>query len=167
MPEQGSGVIRGLSLTQPWATLVAIGAKKVETRSWGTRYRGRVAIHAAKGFPTYARALAGHNRWARAALAEAGYGITRALPLGAIIAVATLADVRGTGPNELQPAGWIFDLIGQEQAFGDYSPRRFGWFLEDVQPLANPIPCRGALGLWEVPADVLAMIDERLEAIHA
>lgn len=55
MPEQGSGVIRGLSLTQPWATLVAIDAKKVETRSWGTRYRGRVAIHAAKGFPTYAQ----------------------------------------------------------------------------------------------------------------
>lgn len=32
--------MRGLSLTQPWATLVAIGAKKIETRSWTTTYRG-------------------------------------------------------------------------------------------------------------------------------
>jgi hypothetical protein len=38
-----------LSLTQPWATLAAIGAKKIETRSWSTAYRGPLAIHAAKG----------------------------------------------------------------------------------------------------------------------
>ncbi len=37
-----------LTLTQPWATLVAIGAKRIETRSWKTNYRGKLAIHAAK-----------------------------------------------------------------------------------------------------------------------
>lgn len=36
--------IKALSLTQPWATLVAIGAKKIETRSWQTPYRGRLAM---------------------------------------------------------------------------------------------------------------------------
>lgn len=39
-----------LTLTQPWATLVAIGAKKIETRSWNTSYRGELLIHAAAGF---------------------------------------------------------------------------------------------------------------------
>lgn len=43
--------IRGLTLTQPWATLVALGEKHYETRSWDTGYRGLVAIHAAKKFP--------------------------------------------------------------------------------------------------------------------
>ena len=38
-----------LTLTQPWATLVAIGAKHIETRSWATSYRGPLAIHAGKG----------------------------------------------------------------------------------------------------------------------
>ena len=38
-----------ITLTQPWATLVAIGAKRIETRSWPTRYRGPLAIHAAIG----------------------------------------------------------------------------------------------------------------------
>jgi activating signal cointegrator 1 len=37
--------MKALSFTQPWATLVAIGAKKIETRSWDTRYRGPLAIH--------------------------------------------------------------------------------------------------------------------------
>lgn len=41
--------MKGLSLTQPWATLVAIGAKRIETRIWATSYRGPLAIHAAKG----------------------------------------------------------------------------------------------------------------------
>ena len=38
-----------ISLWEPWATLMALGAKKVETRSWDTNYRGLLAIHASKG----------------------------------------------------------------------------------------------------------------------
>lgn len=41
--------MKAISLTQPWATLIAIGAKAIETRSWRTEYRGPLAIHAAKG----------------------------------------------------------------------------------------------------------------------
>jgi hypothetical protein len=37
-----------LTLAQPWATLVAIGAKKIETRSWPTNYRGPLAIQFAR-----------------------------------------------------------------------------------------------------------------------
>ena len=40
-----------LTLTQPWASLVACGAKRIETRPWRTRYRGPVAIHAAQAMP--------------------------------------------------------------------------------------------------------------------
>jgi hypothetical protein len=38
-----------LTLTQPYATLVALGAKTFVTRDWGTRYRGTLLIHAGKG----------------------------------------------------------------------------------------------------------------------
>ena len=41
--------MKALTLTQPWATLVAMGAKRIETRSWTTNYRGPLAIHAGKG----------------------------------------------------------------------------------------------------------------------
>ena len=49
--------MKAITLTQPWATLVAMGAKQVETRSWSTAYRGQIAIHAAKGYPKEAREL--------------------------------------------------------------------------------------------------------------
>jgi activating signal cointegrator 1 len=51
--------MKALSLTQPWATLVAIGAKCIETRTWHTFYTGTVAIHASKGFPRDARVRCG------------------------------------------------------------------------------------------------------------
>lgn len=41
--------MKGLSLTPPWGTLIALGAKTIETRSWPTRYRGRLAIHQTTG----------------------------------------------------------------------------------------------------------------------
>lgn len=37
-----------LSLKQPWAALLAHGLKTVEIRTWPTRQRGRVLIHAAR-----------------------------------------------------------------------------------------------------------------------
>lgn len=40
-----------ISLWQPWATLLAIGAKRFETRSWRCGHRGPLAIHAAKTSP--------------------------------------------------------------------------------------------------------------------
>src|SRR5215212_7218280 len=38
-----------LSLLQPWASLVVMGLKKIETRSWQTSYRGELLIHASLG----------------------------------------------------------------------------------------------------------------------
>ena len=54
--------MKALTLTQPWASLVALGHKQIETRSWATRYRGPLAIHAAKGFPARARQFAEEER---------------------------------------------------------------------------------------------------------
>ena len=41
--------MKAISLWQPWASLVATGAKTYETRSWPTKYRGPLVICAAKG----------------------------------------------------------------------------------------------------------------------
>ena len=38
--------MKALSLRQPWASLIADGRKTIETRTWRTRYRGPLAIHA-------------------------------------------------------------------------------------------------------------------------
>ena len=46
--------------------------------------------------------------------------------------------------------GLLFESeFGQELAFGNYTPGRYAWILEGVKPLADPIPAKGALSLWE------------------
>jgi hypothetical protein len=139
-------VTRALTLTQPWATLVATRQKLVETRSWGTSYRGPILIHAAKGYPPLARDLTidlqvrgilqvpkGHTPWAH-----------HPIPLGEFVARAVLDDVRSTEWSRQH-------LDALELELGDYSAGRFAWWLRDIEPIDPPVAWRGALGLWDGP----------------
>ncbi|MDQ1139439.1 ASCH domain-containing protein [Pedobacter agri] len=38
--------MKALSIKQPWASLIASGIKDIENRTWATKYRGRIYIHA-------------------------------------------------------------------------------------------------------------------------
>ncbi len=150
-----------ITLTQPWATLVAIGAKRIETRSWATSYRGPLAIHAGAGLGPVGGAQGlmelCRSEPFRSVLLAAGFLGTPDLPRGAIVAVCELVGYSRThnfvgrpsvtiiaGPHQ----GQMWQLTDQERAFGDYTPGRWAWLLADVQPLAEPIPAKGALGLW-------------------
>ena len=144
--------MRALTITQPWATLVAIGAKRFETRSWRTNYRGPLVIHAAIGFPKRAAELCSREPFTTA-LARAGILSPTDLPRGAFLATCRLIDCI---PTE-QAVGNLPSEY--ELAFGDYSPGRWAWHLTDVTRLAVPIPARGALGLWLVPADIQPLLD--------
>ena len=148
--------LRGLSLTQPWATLVAIGAKRNETRGWSTRYRGRLAIAASKGFPRACRDLCTLDPF-RLALSSAGYGSWKDLPRGVVVATARLRDVRRTDDSTIP-------LAFSEEAFGDYGPDRFAFLLDDVQRLHSPVPGRGSLGLCSVSPELRAAIERGLAA---
>ncbi len=148
--------MRTLTLTQPWASLVAFDAKRVETRSWRTNYRGPIAIHAAKGFPNDAVDLCMRQPFNRC-LQESRIHRFRDLPLGAIVAIAKLSDVWRV---ERQGDAGRWGLSVQEQAFGDYGPGRYAWFLRDIELLPVPIAAKGALGLWEwVPPWTLSKKD--------
>jgi len=153
--------IRAISLWQPWAFLIAIGAKCYETRSWQTAYRGRMAIHASQhwgvrmGVQCYQepfftilsragiRFPARYDRWTNTGLG---------LDFGAVLAVAELVDI--------VPAATLLPQLGpQEIAFGDFTHGRFAWRYENVRPLVEPFPCTGRQGLFNVsiPAELLAV----------
>ena len=130
---------KALSLTQPWATLVVLGEKLWETRSWHTLYRGPLAIHAAKKFPRAAKLLAETDAYYVTTLGK--YPITR-LPLGAIIGTVELIKIE-------RVEAVVGVAIGRkEEAFGDYSPGRWAWKLSNPVIFDEPRPWRGALGLW-------------------
>jgi hypothetical protein len=121
--------MKAITLIQPWASLIADGRKKVETRSWGTKYRGPLAIHAGKSSD-------------KEAMRDFGY--RHPIVSGAIICLAELYDCR-------QMTG---DLIRQyadseELRYGNWEVGRWAWFLRNVHVLDPPEKIRGALGLWE------------------
>jgi hypothetical protein len=43
--------MKALTIKNPWALLIAAGVKNIENRTWRTKFRGRILIHAAKDYP--------------------------------------------------------------------------------------------------------------------
>ncbi len=129
---------KGLTLYQPWAILTVLGEKRVETRSWRTSYRGPIAIHASRRFPTYARTLAETDPYYVTALGK--YPVDR-VALGDIIGTVVLVGIQRTQDV----------MVGaKEKAFGDYEPDRWAWLLSDPVLFDEPMPWKGALGLWRI-----------------
>lgn len=134
--------MKAISLLQPWASLVVMGVKTIETRSWGTKYRGPILIHASKG-------KAG-NIFAEEPAFKKYIKDFKRLPFGAIIGHATIKDVIRI-ENLYLPDELINKLTMEEKAFGDYSEGRYAWLLEEHYEFEIPIPARGTLSIWEYP----------------
>jgi hypothetical protein len=123
----------------------------------------------AKKFPLAARALCRQSPFAET-LATSGYSDAAQLPLGAIIAVVDLVDMmrfdqktlpairRGSKQGTLPP---------HEAEFGDFSAGRFGFVVQNVRKLREPIPARRMLSLWTMPAELeaVARIRKRCRAV--
>lgn len=103
--------MRCITIYQPWASLLACGAKKYETRSWPTKYKGPIAIHAAAKRPLRQKELDWEVFNAMSTALTMRYGACRYdwhlggtitdsdgtdngfdIPLGCIIAVAELVE---------------------------------------------------------------------------
>lgn len=166
-----------LTLHQPWASLVACGVKTIETRSWSTRYRGPLAIHAAAWAWD---ATDGNRHLVQALFDPERPGVYRnpatpPVPRGAIVATCTLVDVVPmTEARHYPPGGsdymgphlllnglsnklWCWDGTGacdveDQRPYGDFRPGRYAWLLAGITPLAEPVPFKGGQGLtktWE------------------
>jgi hypothetical protein len=146
--------IKALTIIQPWATLIAIGAKTIETRSWRTDWRGTLAIHAAKGLPGWARDYALRDP-ACGLLERYGFATTHDLPRGAIVAVAQLVACVSTNdvrPDEVRERlRSDAERYNPEYELGDYSADRWLWLLDCVERINPPLPCSGKQRFWTPP----------------
>ena len=148
--------MKTLTLTQPWATLVAMGAKHIETRSWQTSYRGPLAIHAAKGLGPVGGVAGLYDLCETEPFHTAlrGLDLPYLLPKGAIVATCELVDCVPTTyiknvkiiQRRRDLPAWLW--TAQEKAFGDYADGRYAWLLANIIMLPKPIPAKGALSLW-------------------
>jgi len=139
--------VKFLTLHQPWATLIAIGAKRIETRGWRTSYRGELGIHA--GLTAFFDDDYRDPSVRR--LQEAGYLHRSEVPRGAVVAICRLVECI---PTEQAIARGL--VQGDERKFGDYYEGRWAWLLEDVHQVVPVIEARGRRLLWD---------DEQLAAL--
>lgn len=170
--------MKALTVRQPWAQLIALGVKSIETRSWSTGFRGPLAVHAGRALPPkgdlhigdYTVMWNGDDTWGMARHRPTYDQSTwvRRLPLGAVVAVADLVDVvpmvemfDTDAPSVIGPAGdhwWHFPADERHPDYGgriidDQVP--YGDFtpgryawLLDNVRPIDPVPAKGRQGLW-------------------
>ncbi len=129
MAKKNREVWKCLSIRQPYAWAIVMGAKDVENRSWKSSHLGRLHIHAGlKEFDEtivedVTERVARHLRIPISAAREA-YRVHRERGLGAVI-----GSVRMVGCVTSHDSEWFE---------GDY-----GFILSDPEPFDEPIPCKG------------------------
>lgn len=131
--------MKALTICQPYAELIMNGSKRVENRDWPTRYRGPLIIHAGKS-----------RSWLDESISQPGYdhesGLKIAdLTFGAIVGIVDLV------------ACVHVDQIPDDMAWmrtHEHTHGTWCWVLENVRRI-NPIPYRGAQGLFDIPEEVL------------
>jgi hypothetical protein len=154
--------MKAITILQPWASLIACGAKKIETRSWATKYRGSIAIHAGKGTQNInlcRQRIFWANLWPYEIAAQYSLQerIDDFLPLGAVIAIADLVDCVkvvgrvslkiGDEKNTVACLDNDVRIMGNEFAFGDYEIGRYAWILDNVRKI-GPVPAKGMQRIW-------------------
>jgi activating signal cointegrator 1 len=185
--------MKALTVRQPHASLIAAGVKTIETRGQRTHHRGPLAIHAGLHRPVEG-ADVGDWWWCwdvdQGAIVRQSEWGQHPAPLGAIVAVVDVVDCVPIDPREWtartggpftghskmgdgsdaelwwsdgQRPRITFDWEAQ-RPYGDFTPGRWAWLLTDVRPLPEPVPCRGAQGLWNVLGDVEAQLGEAVTA---
>lgn len=148
--------MKALTVCQPFAHLIvhggASGKKRVENRLWRTTYRGLVAIHAGKNRGW----LDDPEDYRDDDPATVNYGIPLdRMAFGAVVGMAwliecaTLEDINAGKLDARFP--WIRE---HEHTEGPWC-----WILGNAVALAEPVPCKGSLGLFElvVPGVELAI----------
>ncbi|MED4715357.1 ASCH domain-containing protein [Bacillus badius] len=137
--------MKAITIKQPWATLIALREKQFETRSWQTKYRGEIAIHAGKSIDKEA-----YNDFSNV-LKKHGITAISQLPTGSVIATANIVDchkvIADDGSNATMHTR--LKISGNEYCFGNYEEGRYAWELDNVKILPEPIKAKGQLSLWE------------------
>lgn len=137
--------MKTITIKQPWASLIVEGIKDIENRTWPTKYRGQVLIHAAAKGWKWIEVLNYLSEGAKAILNSFGYDATwiRRLPTGAIIGSVEIVNCVVNHPS-IWAEKSFYDM------FEDAKPT-YNWVLANPIKFPEPIPAKGKLSFWDYP----------------
>lgn len=122
-----------ITIKQPWATLIAEGIKKYEFRTWKTKYRGEILIHAGKGIDKKAMQKYEH--------------LNLDYPSGAIIAKVEITDCIYVD-DEFRIKLSKENPVVYEHIISDKNWEGYAFQLEKIEKI-EPISINGKLSLWD------------------
>jgi len=125
---------KALSIRQPWAWAIINAGKDIENRTWATKFRGPVCIHAAKAVPPVRYLLECHEVTRITGRNNMPPKLADDFPRGGIIGTAEIVDC-----VDASESPWFF---------GPY-----GFVLRNVQPVEF-IPVKGALSFFDWRANL-------------
>ena len=125
-----------LTIKQPWATLIMQGDKRFEFRSWQTKYRGDLLIHAGKSVD-------------KEALNRLSKYLPKEIPTGKILGKVKLVDCIKMSTDFKNLLLKENKDIYTKSAFKE----NYGWQLTDVEIFEKPIEAKGQLSLWDYPIE--------------
>lgn len=124
--------MKSLTIKQPYASLIAYGIKKYEFRTWKTKYRGDVLIHAGKSVDK------------KATIEFKCYGVD--CPIGCVIARAKITDCIKVDDDFREVLKKENSLV-YNHIINDKNYSGYAFKMENVE-LIDPIYINGKLGLW-------------------
>ena len=128
--------MKALSVRQPWAFEINDGVKNLEFRTWKTDYRGPLLICTSSYDP---------GLWLDVDIE--GDIHTLPLPLGCMLCVVNLVDIRPATKKEVEDGG------------GEWSKGLYAWVLEGGYNV-EPEPVKGRLHLFDVPDEEIIEMPE-------
>lgn len=181
------GKIKAISLWEPWASLIATGAKTVETRSWHTKYRGELLICAAKKRDKESLELLKKAEFANGLMplimnkpatneSQCVFKIHEAvnkatlevLNFGKAVAIVEMYDCIKTEDFLFAYAiGEESEEMENEIEFGDYSDGRFAWLFKNIRRIKEPFPVKGSQGFFnvELPENIEFEFPQKIDYI--
>lgn len=151
-------LIKAITLHQPWASMMALGHKTIETRSWSTKYRGPLAIHAARTTASMTGEVA---VMIDRLVLDRPHGVSFAHRYGEVLAIVKLISV-----IPADKVGFSSALPPHEEGLGDYSRGQWAWITRMMYVLPDPWPARGHQGLWnwQVPDHMIKEMEQALKS---
>ena len=125
-----------LTIQEPYATFIMKGIKTIETRSWKTKYKGEIYIHAGKS-KKFLKKISNNQVLKLLENIDLNYGN--------IICKAKLVDCIYMTEEFIDN---IKNKNNYEYILGEYEVGRYAWILKNVKVLNKPIPTKGKLNLW-------------------
>ncbi|GHV91189.1 hypothetical protein AGMMS50268_16920 [Spirochaetia bacterium] len=128
--------MKALSVQNPWAWWIMFNGKPVENRTWKTKFRGRILIHASLRWDNNAPS----SHWLRGA------------PNPMIVDIENKIELCKRFNGFILGSVEIYDCV-QDSDSEWAQPGLYHWLLRDPEPWDKPVSVKGSLGLWQFTGD--------------